>query len=108
MSQTFTPETLPRVLTVRVTAEDIAAGVQKRSFECPIARALSRTYPVTADDYRSQRSQFWGVASKEAATYMETAIPIVYQMSKAAGEFVSAFDNHAPVAPATFRLRRAR
>jgi hypothetical protein len=94
--KTWTPETLPRTLTVRVTAEDIEHGRRGDCESCPIAKALHRCYPL--------RNSYWQVGG---TTALATRTAAVFWLSPRTIAFIATFDYHATAEPATFRLRRA-
>lgn len=75
---------------IHVTAEDIEAGVQKCSQNCPIARAIERLL----DDKRD----LWVFASYVCVD------GAVIGMPQHASDFVVAFDAGKPVSPIEFDL----
>ena len=80
---------LPKRLRVTVTADDIANGIRRSKYLCPLANALHRMYPDLA----------------VSVCWTEIAVGIAdYTMSKRSQTFVHMYDGYHNVKPATFIL----
>lgn len=79
-----------RVVTVSVTAEDIARGCQGDMYACPVARALTRAagkhVEVEGSEYCARDSATW------------TSLP------RYVSEWIMAFDDGAEVDPIAFQV----
>ncbi len=75
-------------MVIEVTQEDIDTGCVKASFDCPLARAISRAYEAEAS------------VSFDCTWVGGRRIPL----PKAACEFYHAFDDRLPVRPFRFEL----
>lgn len=84
-------------LTVTITAQDIARGVQSDAERCPLARALKRRLKTT---YRPD------VGISEVDLYRTSTGRLAHKrpLPAVAMNWVTAFDDGEPVEPLTFRL----
>lgn len=89
---------------IRVTAEDITAGLQKSCFYCPVALAISRVI-----------AGFWEAAVTESGEHFQRSADVHFQHSETgeritmklpdeAGEWISDFDLGWKVEPIEFEL----
>lgn len=96
----MTGPTWPDLLTIHVTADDIASGDTQACASCPIALAARRALGIAAVE----------VGYTKIAAYArawDNRVPAAeWQMPPAAREFTARFDDARPVKPFTFVAER--
>lgn len=93
------------IVTIDVTQDDIDNGARGNARECPIARALDRTFPLEPlpEDATPGLAHWWSV-TWFVKRYVKGEVTVVASLPPAANEFVSRFDHDSEVEPFSFDL----
>lgn len=106
LAPTWTTE-LPYSLVIPVIDEDIAEGVARSAFDCPLARAIKRALPGLHAHVGNTLFQVFTGRCMGGDTFHCEQVGI-YEFDEDANSFVARFDREQSVQPFTFRAKRVR